>query len=252
MRALLRQYDGDLDGALADLREARTKAREFGSLSINDEIFIDMRWIDLYMRQGDHEQALVMIDQARERALRFPSPELQILVNALEATTRIHLGDLGHARELIEQAEADMAREVPFGGAHGGALLQSGRALLSVKLGDAAGAEAALARAYTAGLESRDMPIMSLVAVAAAALADYRGRHRDVAFLLGVASRLRGTHDRSDPRIREMIGRGRVVLGEDAVTEAYQLGWELDTKAASAQIDPAQRLSIEGGQARRA
>jgi hypothetical protein len=44
-----------------------------------------------------------------------------------------------------------------------------------------------------------------------------------------------------------MLGRGRAALGEAAVAEAYQLGWQLDTKAASAQIDPAQRLSIGGG-----
>ncbi|MFD0268588.1 hypothetical protein ACFVGY_18750 [Streptomyces sp. NPDC127106] len=33
LRARLRRYDGDLDGALADLREARSLADEFGSLS---------------------------------------------------------------------------------------------------------------------------------------------------------------------------------------------------------------------------
>ena len=61
MRALLRQYDGDLDGALADLREARALAREFGSLSLSDEIFIDLRWVDLHMRRGDDAQAVAML-----------------------------------------------------------------------------------------------------------------------------------------------------------------------------------------------
>jgi predicted ATPase/DNA-binding SARP family transcriptional activator len=239
MRALLRQYDGDLDGALADLREARARARQFGSLSLSDEIFIDMRWVDLHMRRGDDARALAMLDGTRERALRSASPELIILVDALEAGVWVRIGDLDRAQELVERAEAGMAGESPFGGDHGQALVSSVRAALCLKRGDAAGAEAALERAYAAAVQSRDMPVLSIVAVTAAGLAEHYGRHRDVALMLGAAARLRGTHDRTDLHIRGMIGRSRAALGEDAFAEAYQSGWQLDGKAASAQVDPA-------------
>ena len=99
------------------------------------------------------------------------------------------------------------------------------------------------------------MPILSMVAVTAAALAELRGRPREVAFLLGAASRLRGTHDRTDPQINELAQRGREALGEDVFAETYETGWTLEMNSASARVDPA-RLRQEAlpgpDQARRA
>ncbi|HEX8346377.1 MAG TPA: BTAD domain-containing putative transcriptional regulator [Actinoplanes sp.] len=239
IRALLRQYDGDLDGALADLREARARARDFGSLSLSDEIFIDMRWVDLHIRRGDDEEALAMLDRARERLLRSASPELTVLVNALEAGVRVWKGDLDRGRQLLERAEAGMAGESPFAGDHGQAVVRSVRAALLLKEGDGPGAEAMLVQAYAAAVRSRDMPLLAMVAVHAAGLAESYGRHRDVALLLGAAARLRGTHDRTDRQVQSMAGRSRAALGEDAFADAYQWGWQLDGTTASTQVDPA-------------
>jgi hypothetical protein len=254
IRALLRQYDGDLDGALADLREARARARDFGSLSLSDEIFIDMRWIDLHMRRGEDASAVAVLHQARERAHRSGTPEIIILVEAIEAGLWVQIGDLDRARELLAGAEAAMATNLPIGGDHGQALVSGVRAALCVKEGDAAGAEVALARAYAGAVQSRDMPIVSMVAVTAAGLAELYGRYDDVALLLGAAARLRGTHDRTDRQINAMIGRGRTALGEAVFAEAYQTGWQLESKTASAQVDPARlRRELQGPvQARRA
>jgi predicted ATPase/DNA-binding SARP family transcriptional activator len=254
MRALLRQYDGDLDGALADLREARARARDFGSLSLSDELFIDMRWIDLHMRRGEDARAVAMLDEARERALRSATPELIVLVNALEAGVWVRIGDLDRAQALIEVAEAGLDGELPSSTDHGQALVCSVRAALCVKRGDAAGAEVALARAYEGAVQSRDMPILSMVAVTTAGLAELYGRHEDVALMLGAAARLRGTHDRTDRHIHAMINRSRAALGEDVFAEAYQTGWQLETKTASTQVDPARlRRELQGPvQARRA
>ncbi|WP_433362873.1 AfsR/SARP family transcriptional regulator [Actinoplanes sp. CA-142083] len=239
MRAQLRQYDGDLDGALTDLRRARSLAREFGSLSLSDEIFIDLRWIDLQLRRGEVPEAVEMITVARERALRSASPEMIILVDALEAGLWVRIGDLDRATELIELAEEGMNSGMPFAGDHGRALVGSVRAGLALKLGDADGAEKALGPAYAAAVESKDMPILSLVAVSAAGLAALRGRHRDAARLLGAASRLRGTHDMTEPMVHELVESGRRALGEDGFADAYEMGWKLDGKTALTQVDPA-------------
>ncbi|MET0415976.1 MAG: AfsR/SARP family transcriptional regulator, partial [Actinoplanes sp.] len=145
------------------------------------------------------------------------------------------LGDLDRAEQLIESAEAGLGS---FAGGHGQAVVSGVRGLVCLERGDAAGAETALLRAYKAAVESGDMPMVSMVAVNAAGLASLRGQHHEVALLLGAAARLRGTHDRSDPRIREMSGRSREALGGDAFDEAYENGWQLDGKAASAQVDP--------------
>ncbi|MEU7895291.1 BTAD domain-containing putative transcriptional regulator [Nonomuraea sp. NPDC049152] len=239
MRAQLRQYDDDLDGALADLREARSLAGEFGSLNLSDEVFLDLRWIDLHLRRGDTDLTIAVIDSARERALRANSPEMPALVDAWEAVFRVRLGDLDRARELLDDAERGLHGDTTFPGDHARTLVGSVRASLCLETGDLAGAEKALEEAYAAALEARDLPILSLVAVNAAALAEAYGRHHESAVLLGAASRLRGAHDRTDRQVRELTRRGRAALGEEAFAAAYGKGWELDGKTAVTEVDPA-------------
>lgn len=239
MRAQLRQYDDDLDGALADLREARSLAGEFGSLDLGDEVFIDVHWIDLHLRRGDTDLAIAVIDSARERALRANSPEMPALVDAWEAVFRVRRGDLDRARELLDGAERGLRGDTTFPGDHARTLVGSVRASLCLETGDLAGAEKALEKAYTAALETRDLPILSLVAVNAAALAEAQGRHHESAVLLGAASRLRGAHDRTDRQVRELTRRGRAALGEEAFAAAYGKGWKLDGKTAVTEVDPA-------------
>lgn len=246
MRAQLRQYDDDLDGALADLREARSLAGEFGSLSLGDEVFGDLRWIDLHLRRGDTDLAIAVIGSARERALRAPAPEMLFLVDAWEAVFRVRLGDLDRARELLDHAERGLHGGTGFPGDHARTLTGSVRASLCLETGDLTGAEKALEKAYAAALETRDLPILSLVAVGAAALAEAHGRHHESAVLLGAASRLRGAHDRTDRQVREITRRGRAALGEDAFAAAYGKGWQLDGKTAVIAVDPARGV-LPGG-----
>ncbi|WP_239132599.1 AfsR/SARP family transcriptional regulator [Paractinoplanes durhamensis] len=239
MRALIRQYDGDLAGAQADLREARALAREFGSLSLSDEIFIDLRWIDLSIRSGDAEVAITMIDEIRERVQRIGSTEMIILIDALAAGLWVRLGELEQARELVERAEHGMATQLNFAPDHGVALLNAVRASLCIETGDGPGAEVALATAYAAGLDTRDMPILAVVSVTAAGLAAFYERYHEAAVILGAAARLRGAHDRTDPETRRLIERISGTLGEGAFAAAYEIGWKLDGKTARTQVDPA-------------
>ncbi|SDW96864.1 Predicted ATPase [Saccharopolyspora shandongensis] len=239
LRALLRQYDGDLDGALADLTEAKRLAREFGSLSLSDEIFIDLRWTDLHVRLGETARATEMIAATRERALRSSSPEMAILLDVREADLSVRSGDLDRARELIESAEAGLSGQLSFSGDHGQALVGAVRGALCLELGDGPGAEKALIRAYASAVDSNDMPIVATVAVTVAGLAALYGRDRDVAVLLGAAARLRGAHDRTDPQVRGLSSRGRAALGDEHFAEAYEIGWQLAVPAARTQADPA-------------
>ncbi|MEU6431820.1 hypothetical protein ABZ860_38475 [Microbispora sp. NPDC046973] len=236
MRAQLRQYDDDLDGALADLREARSLAAGFGSLGLGDEVFDeevfgDLRWVDLHLRRGDTDLAIAVIDSARERALGGASPEMLFLVDAWEAVFWVRLGDLDRARELLDEAERGLHGDRAFPGDHVRTLVAGVRVSLCLETGALAGADRALDKAY------------------AAALAAAHGRHRESAVLLGAASRLRGAHDRTDRQVRELSRRGRAALGEEAFAAAHGRGWELDGKAAAAAADPA-RLHRELGMAR--
>lgn len=139
IRAQLRQYD-DLDGALADLREARSLAGEFGSLDRGDEVFMDLRWIDLCLRNGDIDRADAMIVSAREQALRTNSPDMLALVDAWGAVFRVRLGDLDGARELLDAAEHGL-RGTAFPSGHARTLAGSTRVWLCLETGDLSGAE---------------------------------------------------------------------------------------------------------------
>ncbi|MFI0262608.1 hypothetical protein ACH4OW_26625 [Streptomyces sp. NPDC017056] len=238
LRALIRQYDGDLDGALADLDRAKRLAREFGSLSPGDEIFVDLRLVDLHARLGDTARAAEMIAVARERALRSAAPETAILLDAREAALWVHAGDPARARELVESAEAGLTEQVMFDGDQGQALVGAARGTLCLELGDGPGAEEAMGRAYAAAVDSGDLPIVATVAVAVAGLAALYGRHRDAAVLLGAAARLRGAHDRTDPQVRALSGRSRAALGDERFAEAYESGWCLAAAAALVRADP--------------
>lgn len=236
LRAQLRQYDGDLEGAMADLDEAKRLAREFGTLSLSDEIFIDLRWIDLHARLGETRHAIEMIAAIRERVLRSASREMAVFLDAREAGLWLRAGDPDRARERVEAAEAGL---LAFGGNHGRALVGAVRGDLCLALGDGPGAAEALSRAYAAAVESRDLPIVATVAVTVAGLAALYERFDDVAVLLGAAARLRGAHDHTDPQVRALSGRGRAALGTERFDTAYDIGWQLDAPAALARTDPA-------------
>ena len=239
LRALLRQYDGDLDGALSDLDEAKRLAREFGPLALGDETFIDLRLIDLHTRLGETTRAIELIAATRDRVLRSHSPEMAILLDAREAGLRVRTGDLAGARELLASAETGLtARSVP-GGEHGRALVGAVRVMLCVELGDVPGAEKALTSAYTAAVDSGDMPLAATVAVTTASLADLRGEHRTAAAVLGTAARLRGADDHTDPQVRALSDRARAALGDEVFAEAYAGGRGLDTPEALRRVDPA-------------
>ncbi|GAA2558211.1 BTAD domain-containing putative transcriptional regulator [Winogradskya consettensis] len=240
LRAQLRQYDDDLDGALADLSAARSLAGEFGTPSLNDEVFRDLRWIDLHLRRGDHAPAVALLDAVRDRVRSAGSADMQALIAARAAGIRLRLGDLARARELLDDAERGLHDDTFLSG-HVQALAGSVRVLLCQALGDPDGAEKALVAAYTAAEETRDLPIQSLVAVSAAALADGHGRHHDAAVLLGTAARLRGAHDRNDPQIRELTRRARAALGEIAFATAYGSGFSTEPSAAARRPRPALR-----------
>ncbi|MER6004886.1 BTAD domain-containing putative transcriptional regulator [Nonomuraea angiospora] len=237
MRAQLRRYD-DLDGALADLREARTLAGEFGSLSLGDQLYSDLRWIDVHLRRGDTDRAMAVIHSARERALHASSAEMLVLVDAREAGLRVRLGDLDRAGDLLDDAERGLLGDTAFPADHARTLVGCARAALCLALGDLPGADKALREAYAAALATRELPILSQVTVNTAALAETRGRQHESAVLLGVAARLRGAHDHTDPQVRELTRRGQAALGGEEFAAAYAKGWKLDAKTAVTAADP--------------
>ncbi|HEX7304884.1 BTAD domain-containing putative transcriptional regulator [Lentzea sp.] len=226
MRAHLRRYD-DLDGAAADLREADALAAGFGPPHLGDQVLGDLRWADLHQRRGDTTTAAGLVRSAAERASHTSSADLRVLVAAAEADLLTGLGDLDRAGAVL-----------------GGARISSGDvshrtrtsactalAALCLARDDVPGARAALREAHAAALASQELPVLSTVAVTAAELACARGRDPEPAVLLGAAARLRGAHDRTDPRIADLARRGGAEFAP-----AYERGWALDPGAAAALV----------------
>ncbi|GAB2544438.1 BTAD domain-containing putative transcriptional regulator [Nocardia heshunensis] len=239
LRALLRQYDGDLGGALGDLSESVLLARAFGTLDLADEIFIDLRRIDLHLRLGETTPAAESIAAARGRAPHSMPTDAAILLDTWEALLQRQIGDPGRARELIESAEAAVSKRLSGSSKHVPALVAAARAALCLESNDGPGAERALDRAYSAAVDSRDMPIVATVALTVADLARFHGRYRDSAVLLGAAARLRGAHDPTDLQVHELSGRGSAELGAEQFAEAYESGWQLDVPTALNRVAPA-------------
>ncbi|WP_344820528.1 ATP-binding protein, partial [Actinoplanes cyaneus] len=238
MRAQLRQYD-DVDGALADLREARSLAGEFGALSIGDQLDSDLRWLDVHLRGGETDRSAALIETVRERAEHTTSAQLVMLVKARVAGAWLRLGRPDRAEELIGEAEHAMHGGTASPDDHVRTLVHSVRAALCTRSGDVPGAQRALAAAYAAALRTRDLPIVAVVAVHAAGLAASSGEPHASAVLLGTASRLRGAHDHTDPWILDLARRGRTALGDATYAQAYGRGWELAPEDAVTAADPA-------------
>jgi ATP/maltotriose-dependent transcriptional regulator MalT len=199
------------------------------------------------VRRGDTARALAMIGAARERALHASSVDMLVLVDAQEADLRIRLGDLERAGELLDDADRGLLGDTAFPADHAQTLVASTRAGLRLALGDLPGADEALRKAYAAALATRELPVLSLGTVNLAALAGALGNEHDAAVLLGVAARLRGADDHTDPRVRELTRRGRAALGGEGFAAAYATGRELDGEAAVTAADPARLLRGSDG-----
>jgi predicted ATPase/DNA-binding SARP family transcriptional activator len=238
MRAQLRQYD-DVDGALADLREARSLAGEFGALSIGDQLDSDLRWLEVHLRGGRTDRSAALIEAVQQRARHTTSAPLLMLVKARVAGAWLRLDRPDRAEELIGEAEQAMHGGTASPDDHVRTLVQSMRAALCTRSGDVPGAQRALVAAYAAALRTRDLPIVAVVAVHAADLAASSGEPHASAVLLGAASRLRGAHDHTDPWIRDLARQGRAALGDATYAQAYGRGWALAPADAVTAADPA-------------
>jgi hypothetical protein len=111
-------------------------------------------------------------------------------------------------------------------------------ASLGLRLGRVDQAAEHLRAGYAQALLTQDRPILAAVGGSVANWAWVLGFPRDAAVLLGAATRLRGTEDRANPLLVEVVDGVRAALGEE-FDVAYAEGLALDRAGATARIDPA-------------
>jgi len=249
-RARVATLENRLPAAVAAYEEAAGHVVALGSAE--DDLYIRLRLSDLYARLGDVDRARVQLEELRRRGdQRPPRRERTLFAEAALASLEWRMGETEAARARIRRLRRTVA-EQPDGSpllGHVHAVVLGAAGAVEAAAGDLAEAEADLVRAYTAGVGTRDMPIMASVGIACARLALARGRHEEVAVLLGASAQLLGGADASDPDVRELTDAARAVVG-DRFDELYTSGWTLSRAEALARLDPTATAAAEVGPTR--
>ena len=231
----LRILDGDLDGAESALEQTQTLMAELGA-SVGGGA-MQLRLADVRTRRGDLEGARRLLEEGLEEQDRFAEERAMLKVALARVTVR--LADTERARRLAAEALADFgqASSPRPEQSHGRAMALAGAAAVELEAGELDAAQRLLGHAHPVAIATRDMPIVAMVGVSAAALAQQRGSPADGAEMLGAAARLRGAEDRTNPDVHRLTTALREQLG-DAFAELFARGRALARDEAVARLDP--------------
>lgn len=238
-RARLSTLEGRTREAIADYEEAARHVIALGSAE--DDLYIRLRLADLYARLGDLEQAKAQLGRLRSASpLAWGGAERELFAGASLASLEWRAGETDAALTRL-QALRRQLDDQPDGSpmlGHVTAIVLGTVATVTLAVGGPGDPAADLARAYAAGVATGDMPIVSGVGRAVAALALFRGQPAAAASILGASAQLLGSADESDPEVRDLSDRVRAELGSD-FEECYRAGRGLSRPDALARLDPA-------------
>ncbi|HEY3714205.1 MAG TPA: BTAD domain-containing putative transcriptional regulator [Jatrophihabitantaceae bacterium] len=239
MLAMSRTMEGDLEGAIELYGEAFALVTEMGARE--DQALMRVRLADLWMRRGNFEAARVHVLAAREMSDQTGSAMESIFAGSVLAECARFAGDTVEARRLIDEAMRRLEHipaAHPIHG-HGRALMMAVAAKQDVLDNQIDVARERLGHSYQAALGTKDMPVVALVGLAVADLAQATGRALDAAEMMGATARLRGAEDPTQLDVKRLVAALRTALGDEAYAAAYGRGRALDRDAAIARLDPA-------------
>ncbi|MFI6738350.1 BTAD domain-containing putative transcriptional regulator [Nonomuraea sp. NPDC050451] len=228
LRLLAEHHDrrGDPGAAIEARSRALRLAGELGVLE--DQAAILAKIAISYARSGEHERARSYMEASWDCARRMRRPEGVEYLRLSQIEVLLWSGALAEARrELTEVEDPSYPADVR-------AWAACFRAMAALLDGDRPSAGPSLDTAMELG----DLPILAAAAhVRAAALADDEpGR---AAYLLGAATALLGTEDRSGfGDLLRPAERARAALGDEAFAAAYGSGAALTRDAAISAVRP--------------
>ncbi|HEY0871709.1 MAG TPA: BTAD domain-containing putative transcriptional regulator [Acidothermaceae bacterium] len=233
----LKTMDGDLDGAIAAIEEAISLSEELGGH--DDAIMMNIRLADLRMRTGDIDGARASVAKMQELTDLSALSHQAIVISLVRAEIALFDGDLDQARRLRDEClrRISQVSEVHPAQGHIAAIVLAFAARLSLEAGDLDTARDNVARAYRYARGTKDMPIVAMIGVTAAAAARAEGRLTDAAELLGASASLRGAADATQPEIAKLTARLTKELGATVFIAAYGSARDLDLEAACARLD---------------
>ncbi|WP_375502466.1 BTAD domain-containing putative transcriptional regulator [uncultured Jatrophihabitans sp.] len=228
--------DGRLDDAAEAYEESLRLVEELNSF--DDKLFAYARLADIALRRGDVAAARDYAAQAQACADAGGGVEALFVAAVIgdldRRTGREAEGRALHAAGMrrLEQ----LPREHPMQ-SHLRAFMLVLSARIAMDDGDLAAAGRAAHEAYTAGLGTKDLPILASTGVLAAELEIAYGRFESAAEVLGAAARLRGADDSTALDIRTATAALRDGLGDAGFEAAYARGRSLDRAAATTRLD---------------
>jgi ATP/maltotriose-dependent transcriptional regulator MalT len=223
--------EGDYTDAIEAYQESLRLIRELGSIDDEPETLI--RIASERARAGEVEQARAEILDALAMAQDYGQAESIVWAYCALAELSVSSGDLVGARAELEQARtAQLAKQ--SGPPQIRTVVYSQLADIEILSGAPDAGRECIRQAIECALQVEDLPMLAISVQRSAGLAMYEGDPEQAAYLLGIATRLRGMPDRSatDPLRTEQ--RAREALGTAAYEEAYHRGARLTRSEAIA------------------
>ena len=227
---------GEVERAITALQEARQLMIELHSTE--DESYSLIRIGVLRMRLGDQEGARRDVEAGLEIARTIGSV-LSVSSGMLALAAIAHGdGQTDEARQLSEAALAMVERTANTPGQIR-AVAHCALAGLDIAAGDLEAAGAHLVASHEAVLETRDMPVAAVLALALAEFRLAQGDPRTAAKLLGAAVAVRGMEDVSDLEVKRVEAATRAALSPPEYDRSRAEGRTLPRAAALALIETA-------------
>jgi predicted ATPase/DNA-binding SARP family transcriptional activator len=226
-------WRGEHRQAAALLEEALDYIGELGTKE--DLPPIQVRYAQELWLRGERDRAGAVLAEAQRVAEQVGLPEVLTHVEIAradvarrEAEEALHDGDEQRARDLFAVAARRLTAAAAMTRCNTSpqfeALMASGLGYLDAATGDFAGARTAHTTALERALNSRDVPVIAMVAVGIADLAVRSGDATGAAMLLGAAEQIRGVPFRDFPDGRRVERMARAALGDSAFADSHQRG----------------------------
>jgi predicted ATPase/DNA-binding SARP family transcriptional activator len=239
--------EGNLAAAEQDYLQALTLATELGAHE--DQMLMRLRLIEVFHRQGKTREARDQFAVIEQMLADKPGGLMEVMfIQIIRAEMAFTDGRIDEAKRL-QHEYFDRIVSLPQtvrSRAHAIALCLTLVAKIALGDSELGNARAFLAKAYEAGLASRDMPILASVGVMIARLALDVGAFRSAATILGASAQLRGSGDETSLEITAITNRLRAELPSFDVD--YATGRALSRPEAIQQLDPGR---LDESQARR-
>jgi tetratricopeptide (TPR) repeat protein len=227
---MLASWRGDPAASIGCYRRARELAAAFGSTE--DEIHSRLFMVRELWLLGERETAWAELRAAQPDAERLGLPELTAFAAYTEGDLARLDGQPGRARAALLRAldlssSAVVAPQIR-------AVAATGLGYLAAAEGDLGAARDWHATALETARSAKDAPVIAEALTGLADLALRAGDPARAAELLGAATGIRGTSDRSVIAAARVADQARSVLGEAGYGAAYQRGQRvtMDTLAA--------------------